>query len=174
MREIHFIILYLAMQTLIIRDAVAADMEAVHALVRELAEFEKMPEQVRTDAARFAADGFKENPDFYCLVAEDAEAGVVGTAIYYFGYSTWKGKMLYLDDLVIAQNQRRRGIGKQLLDTLVRKAHAANAQQMRWQVLDWNEPAIKLYKKVGAELEGGWYNCYISHEKIRNWATSLD
>ena len=142
-----------------IRKATPEDMHAVHTLVRELALFEKSPEEVDTSPEAFRADGFGERPFFECLVAEHPEDGIIGITLYYFGYSTWKGKMLYLDDLVVTQRYRRKGIGSQLMEALIAAAKAAGVTHMRWQVLDWNTPAIEMYKKLGAELDGGWVNC---------------
>lgn len=156
-------------KTVIIRKGVASDMPAVHALVRELALFEKAPEEVATSAEQYTADGFGENPLFECFVAEDSNDGIVGIAFFYFGYSTWKGKILYLDDLVITKSYRRKGIGQQLFDRLVVYGNENQVCQMRWQVLDWNEPAIKMYEKLAAKLDPTWINCFLSAEQIKDW-----
>ncbi|MEM6800712.1 MAG: GNAT family N-acetyltransferase [Bacteroidota bacterium] len=153
-----------------IRKGSAADIPAAFALVKELAIFEKAPEQVITSEKIYSEDAFGgARPWFEFFVAEDFEFGVVGVAIFYFGYSTWKGRMLYLDDLVIKEDHRRKGIGKMLLDKLVAYGKEKGVNQMRWQVLDWNEPAIKLYKKVGASIEDEWLDCKLSKEQIESW-----
>ncbi|MEO0470860.1 MAG: GNAT family N-acetyltransferase [Bacteroidota bacterium] len=157
---------------MIIRKGTEADLEAVHALVRELALFEKAPEEVITSPEEYARDGFGERSFFEFFVAEDTKDGVVGIAFFYFGYSTWKGKILYLDDLVITENWRRKGIGGLLLDRLVHFAKEHRAKQVRWQVLDWNEPAIKMYRKVGANLDEEWINCKLEQADIDRWTTS--
>lgn len=145
-----------------IRKAVAADMPAVWKLVYELAAYENAPEQVVTTPEQMVKDGFGENPIFHCLVAENTDNEVVAIALYYFGYSTWKGKMLYLDDLVVTENFRRHRLGLQLFNELVEIAKAENAKLIRWQVLDWNIPAIRFYEKLGAEMDGEWINCKIT------------
>ena len=149
-----------------IRKGVEADLPAVHALVRELALYEKAPEEVETTAAQYAKDGFGERAFFEFFVAEHSEEGVVGIAFFYFGYSTWKGKLLYLDDLVITERYRQQGLGQRLLQRLCDYGVQHNVKQMRWQVLDWNEPAIKLYEKIGAELSGEWVNCYFTRQQM--------
>lgn len=144
-----------------IRKAVAADMPAVWKLIYELAEYENAPEQVTTSPAQMERDGFGENPLFQCLVAENVEKEIVAIALYYFAYSTWKGKMLYLDDLVVTEKSRRHKLGWQLIHELMEIGKAENAKLIRWQVLEWNIPAIRFYEKLGAELDGEWINCKI-------------
>ena len=155
-----------------IRKGTEADLPAVHALVRELALFEKAPEEVITTPEEYARDAFGDRSFFEFFVAEDPSDGVVGIALFYFGYSTWKGKILYLDDLVITESWRRKGIGSLLLDRLVHFAKENNAKQVRWQVLDWNQPAIKMYQKVGAQLDEEWINCKLELDDIKRWTNS--
>lgn len=134
----------------------AGDLEAVYALVKELAEFERMPEEVATTPTIYRedlAEGW-----FELLVAEDAEGAVVGAMIYYWSYSTWKGRMLYLEDFVVTPDSRRRGVGEALWRVLVELAQAAECTSIKWQVLDWNDSAKAFYSKMGAEMEGGWEN----------------
>lgn len=152
-----------------IRKGTKEDLPVVHALVYELAVYEKAPEEVETSAEQYARDGFGARPFFEFFVAEHPKEGVVGIAFFYFGYSTWKGKLLYLDDLVITEKWRRKGLGLRLLDQLVAYGLEQEARQMRWQVLDWNEPAIRLYEKVEAKLDGEWVNCYLSREQMESW-----
>ncbi len=140
---------------LIIRDALASDMPAVHALVQELALYEKAPEAVITTPAQYVADF--EAGIFRCIVAEH-EGQVVGMMLYYIAYSTWKGRMLYLDDFVITDSLRGQGIGQLLYPKLLEKAKEAGCSLMKWQVLDWNEPAIRFYQRIGAEFENEWLN----------------
>lgn len=142
-----------------IRTATPEDMPAVWGLIRELAIYEKAPEQVITSPEQMVRDGFGETPLFRCLVAETDDKHIAGIALYYFGYSTWKGKMLYLDDLVVSESYRRQNIGEKLLMVLKEIAIAEKVQQMRWHVLDWNTPAIRFYEKIGAELESEWITC---------------
>lgn len=153
-----------------IRKALEADMEAVHALVRELADYEKAPEAVKTSAEIYKRDGFQlEKNLFECFVAETEQKEVVGIALFYFGYSTWKGKMLYLDDLVVSSSYRRQGIGKKLFDRLVSYALEQDAQMMKWQVLDWNTPAINMYKSLGTVFDSEWIDCKLYKEQLENW-----
>lgn len=128
------------------------------ALIRELALFEKAPEQVTNTESAMLHDGFGEHPVFESLVAE-CEGTVVGMALYFVKYSTWKGKGLYLDDLIVTESFRGRGIGQALLNAFLQQARARGARQVHWQVLDWNQPAIDLYKKIGASVDAEWLDC---------------
>ena len=113
-------------------------------------------------------DGFGEKPVFEFFVAEE-DGEVVGTAIFYYRYSTWKGKAIYLEDLVVKEAKRGKGYGKLLLDAIVDKAKKENCKQVRWQVLDWNEPAIGFYKSLGATIDEEWFNCTLDAEQIANY-----
>ena len=152
-----------------IRQATREDVPAIFALVQDLAAFEKAADKVETSVERYLEDGFGENPVFRCLVADHPEDGVVGIALHYFGYSTWKGKLLYLDDLVIQENYRRQGIGRRLIDELVRVGLEENAHMMKWQVLDWNEPAIKMYESLGGIFDGEWIDVKITRAQMEAW-----
>ncbi len=139
-----------------VRRGETADLEAVFALVQELAEFERMPGEVATTPAIYRddlAEGW-----FELLVAEDATGAVVGAMVYYWAYSTWKGRMLYLEDFVVAPDRRRQGIGGALWSSLVDAARAGGCTSIKWQVLNWNDSAKAFYTKMGAEMEGGWEN----------------
>ena len=143
----------------IVRRARPGDLSAVHALVRELADFERAPEAVVTtpsDYVRDMASGW-----FECLVAAEPEAHdatLLGAMVYHRAFSTWKGPMLYLEDFVVAAAARRRGIGSALWSALVAEARAQGCSSIKWQVLDWNDSAKAFYRARGAELEGGWDN----------------
>ncbi|MFN0200620.1 MAG: N-acetyltransferase family protein [Bacteroidia bacterium] len=152
------------MNNITIRKATPEDMPQVWQLIYELALYEKAPEQVITTPAQMVRDGFGEKPLFECLVAEDEAKNVLGITLYYFAYSTWKGKMLYLDDFIVTENARGTGIGKLLFDALTQIAKEQNAKQMRWHVLDWNTPAIRFYEKINASLDEEWIQCKISLE----------
>ncbi len=153
-----------------IRKGTVADLPKVFDLIMELAIYEKAPEEVVNSVERMKVDGFGEKPVFEFFVAE-VENVIVGTAVYYYRYSTWKGKAIYLEDLVVKESERGKGYGKYLLDAIVMEAKATNSKQVRWQVLDWNEPAINFYKKLGADLDGEWINCTLSEEQIKNYST---
>lgn len=152
-----------------IRKGTPADIPAAFGLVNELAIFEKAPEEVKTSVEIYTQDAFGDKSWFEFFVAEETGTGVVGVAIFYFGYSTWKGRMLYLDDLVIAASHRRKGIGNMLIDQLVAYGQEQGVQLMKWQVLDWNEPAINMYKKIGAKIEDEWWDCKLSLEQMQDW-----
>mgnify|MGYP000188402202 CR=1 FL=1 len=153
-----------------IRKGVITDLPQVFDLIMELAIYEKAPQEVANTVERMAEDGFGEKPIFEFFVVEE-EGKVVGTAIFYYRYSTWKGKAIFLEDLVVKESKRGKGYGKKLLDAIVTEAKAVNAKQVRWQVLDWNEPAINFYKKIGADLDETWINCTLSKEQIDNYST---
>ncbi len=141
-----------------VRKGTAKDMPAVHALVQELADYEKEPQAVSTTAETFVADGFGETPWFSCFVAEHPSDGIVGFALYFNKYSTWKGRALYLEDLYVQEKYRQHGIGTLLFKALVAEAKVRQCQRMEWQVLDWNAPAIRFYEKLGADLDATWIN----------------
>jgi len=134
-----------------------SDLPKVLELINELAIFEKAPEQVTITLEQLEKDGFEGNPLYRFLVAESNHE-VVGMAFYYFRYSTWKGKFLYLEDFVVQQEHRSKGIGKMLFNELKSQAVQDNCVGMSWQVLDWNEGAIRFYKSIGAELDDEWLN----------------
>lgn len=151
-----------------IRPGTKADLPAIFDLIMELAIYEKAPEEVENSIERMEEDGFGEKPVFEFFVAEE-DGEVVGTAIFYYRYSTWKGKAIYLEDLVVKEAKRGKGYGKLLLDAIVDKAKKENCKQVRWQVLDWNEPAIGFYKSLGATIDEEWFNCTLDAEQIANY-----
>ncbi|HRI59668.1 MAG TPA: GNAT family N-acetyltransferase [Saprospiraceae bacterium] len=138
-----------------IRPATEADLPAVHALMYELAVYEKEPEAVFTTPAEYLED-FR-NGLFESHVAE-MDGRVVGMTLFYMAYSSWKGKMLYLDDFVITETHRRYGIGQLLFDAFVEEGRRRGCRLVKWQVLDWNEPALKFYRKNDAIIETDWWN----------------
>ena len=146
-----------------IRKSTKEDMPAVHGLISELALYEKAPHEVTNTVEEMIRDGFGQQPVFHCLVAE-IENVVKGMAIYFIKYSTWKGKGIYLDDIVITQSMRGKGIGKLLFDAVIEDSKNRNAKQLHWQVLDWNEPAINFYKKFNANFDAEWINCKLQFE----------
>ena len=123
-------------------------------LIHELAVYEKAPESVTVDFDHFVDSGFGPEPVWYSFVAE-VDSQVVGFALYYIRYSTWKGQRLYLEDLLVTDELRGKGIGKLLFDRLIEECKSKNYSGMVWQVLDWNEPAINFYTKYKAEIDGG-------------------
>ncbi len=143
-----------------IRKGRPEDVPHMYSLIRELAIVERAEHELVNTEAQLLADGFGAHPAYEVIVA-DSDEGVVGMALYFYHYSTWKGKFLYLEDLIVTKAHRGNGLGKQLLDTLVAEAKANGANRVGWQVLDWNEPAIEFYKKLGATLDGEWLNCRV-------------
>lgn len=147
-------------QQCIVRPATAEDMSAVFALVQELAEFERAPEQVITSPEIFKTDGFGQNPAFIAWVVE-LDSEIIAMALCYTRYSTWKGKVLYLEDFYVKERFRQFGIGNKLFDKVLEYAKDNGFQRLSWQVLEWNEPAIQFYKKIGASLDPEWINGFI-------------
>lgn len=144
-----------------IRKGTPDDVPQAFQLVQELALFERAPEQVTNTPEMMLKDGFGPEPIFGLFVAE-VDSNIVGLSLYYYRYSTWKGKRLYLEDLIVTESMRGYGLGKMLLDKTVQEAHDTHCTGMMWQVLDWNEPAIKFYESYGARLDGEWINCHLN------------
>jgi GNAT superfamily N-acetyltransferase len=142
-----------------IRKAIQEDCSSMMQLIHELAVYEKAPQEVTVDFDHFVESGFGENPVWYAFVAE-ADNKVVGFALYYIRYSTWKGQRMYLEDILVNEPWRGKGIGKLLFDQLLEEAKEKNLKGMVWQVLEWNEPAINFYKKYkGVIFDNEWVNC---------------
>lgn len=153
------------MPTPIIRRGQEADLPRVLALIQELADYERAPHEVTNTLEMMRHDGFGPEPIFGFFVLESG-AELLGLALFYTAYSTWKGRMLYLEDLVITEAARRGGYGRQLFGAVVAEARRTGAQRLKWQVLDWNEPAIEFYKKLGAQLDGEWLNGNLTAEQL--------
>lgn len=145
---------------LTIRPATRADVPRVYELICELATYEHAREQVETTPETLERDGFGDNPLYSLLVADD-DSHVVGAALSYFRYSTWKGKRLYLEDLIVTESARGRGVGKALLEATIALARQAECSGLMWQVLDWNAPAIGFYQKFGVRMETQWNNVHL-------------
>lgn len=143
-----------------IRPSVPADVAAMMQLIHELAVFEKAPNEVVANAETLLQSGFQEHPLFVAWVAEK-DGLIVGMALCYIRYSTWKGPVLYLEDLIVIESFRGNGIGKALFEKCIAHAKHNNYRRMVWQVLDWNTPAIDFYKGYGAQIEDGWLNASI-------------
>jgi len=143
-----------------IRRAVKDDCPRLLELVQELATYERAPGEVTVTLEHFNESGFGKQPVWWAFVAEVNER-VVGFALYYIRYSTWKGQAMYLEDILITNEMRGKGIGKLLFDRLVEEARDKKFNRIIWQVLDWNEPAINFYKKYNADFDAGWLNCSI-------------
>ena len=147
---------------IIIRKAVKEDCEQMMQLVYELAVYEKAPDEVTVTMDHFIESGFGEKPVWWALVAE-SDSQIVGFALWYIRYSTWKGQRLYLEDFLVSEKMRGQGIGKLLFDQLIEECKSKQYSGLVWQVLDWNEPAINFYKKYPeAKFDGEWVNCMIN------------
>lgn len=142
-----------------------ADLPRVLALIQELAAYERAPHEVTNTLDMMRRDGFGPEPIFGFFVLESGP-DLLGLALFYTAYSTWKGRMLFLEDLVVTEAARRGGYGRQLFEAVVQEARRTGAQRMKWQVLDWNEPAIAFYKKLGANLDGEWLNGNLTAEQL--------
>lgn len=138
-----------------LRNANEKDFETILGMIKELALFEKAPEKVTNTVAQMK----EEQELFNCLVAETKDGTIVGMALYYFAYYTWVGKSLYLDDLYIKKEYRKQGIATQLLRKIFATAEKEKCKRIRWQVINWNTPAIALYQKAGAIIDNSWSNC---------------
>ncbi len=135
-------------------------------LVNELALFERAPQEVTVTLDEFIEAGFGSKPVWKAFVAE-VNNYITGFAIYYVRYSTWKGRRLYLEDLIVTEEWRGKGIGKLLFNRLIQETQEMGFSGMVWQVLDWNEPAINFYKKYEAAIEAGWLNASLSNQQIQ-------
>lgn len=141
---------------LVIRKAVPEDVPAVLGLVRQLATYEREPDAVVATEADYLRDGFGESPAFLVLLAEN-DGTVIGLAFYFFSYSTWVGRRcLYLEDLFVTPAHRSAGAGRALMRALAREALTNECRRFVWQVLDWNEPAIAFYERLGAKVLREW------------------
>jgi GNAT superfamily N-acetyltransferase len=160
---------------MIIRRATAEDCPAMLELIKELAVFEKAPDEVTVDPIHFEQSGFGPNPVWWAYVVEEVEASTSSTsstastastpstpliafALYYIRYSTWKGQVMYLEDILVTESMRGKGVGTMLMDRLIEEAKEKGFSRLSWQVLDWNEPAINFYIKYGASFDGEWVN----------------
>lgn len=153
-------------QNITIRQGIKQDLPRVLELIKELAEFERAPLEVTNTLKQLEEDGFGRRPVYGFFVAE-IEDRIIGLSLYYWRYSTWKGKRLYLEDIIVTASERGKGAGQMLFNRTMEKALEENCTGMMWQVLDWNEPAIKFYKKYGARIDGQWLNCSLEAEQIK-------
>jgi GNAT superfamily N-acetyltransferase len=153
---------------MIIRKASQNDMPSVLELIQELATFEKEPDAVVVTVDDLIRDGFSENPLFHCFVAE-VDNEIIGMALYYYRFSTWKGKTIHLEDLIVKESKRGRGAGFALYKEIIKKGKAENVRRIEWNVLDWNTPAIDFYEKSGAKVLGDWRVVHMDENRIKNF-----
>lgn len=150
---------------MIIRKGTPQDMSSVLELIRELAIFEKEPDAVVVTVDDLVRDGFSENPLFSCFVAEE-DNEIIGIALYYYRYSTWKGKTIHLEDLIVKQEKRGTGAGFALYKEIIAQGKRDNVRRIEWNVLDWNTPAIEFYEKSGAKVLKDWLVAQMDEEGI--------
>ena len=143
--------------SVITRRATAADCPRLLELIQELAEYEKAPLEVTVSLQHFTESGFGTHPIWWAFVAEEEQV-IHGFALYYIRYSTWKGQCLYLEDILVTEKMRGKGIGAQLFERILEEAKERKLVRVVWQVLEWNEPAIQFYKKYNASLDPEWIN----------------
>jgi len=151
-----------------VRQGTKADMKAVLSLIQELAIFEKEPYAVVINEADLIRDGFGENPLFHTFVAEENDE-IIGMALYYYRYSTWKGKTIHLEDLVVRENKRGTGAGFALYSAIIEQGKKDNVRRIEWNVLDWNTNAIHFYEKSGAKVLTDWRVVHMDENGIENF-----
>jgi len=144
-----------------IRRAEKSDIPLIFSLVKELALFERAPEEVTATEADYVENGFRENPLFDCFLLFEGDS-LAGFALWYYRFSTWKGKRFYLEDLFVKEEFRGKGYGKILIEATIEEAKRTKSSGMMWQVLDWNTPAIKFYERYGVKLDGEWINVHLN------------
>ena len=145
----------------VIRRAVKEDCPQLLELIKELALYERAPNEVTVTLSHFEESGFGKQPVWWAFVAE-VEGVVVGFALYYIRYSTWKGQRMYLEDIVVTEKMRGKGLGGALFERLIEEMHEKKLNGIVWQVLEWNESAIKFYKKYNVAFDSEWVNCSCS------------
>lgn len=150
-----------------IRAAREADMPAVLELIRELAIYEKAPNEVTVTLDELIHDGFTAKL-FQCIVAE-MDGKVVGMSLFYPRFSTWKGRTIHLEDFIVKEEYRKHGIGKMLFDATVKAANDFGAKRLEWLVLEWNEPALNFYRKIGAQMDPEWHIGKLTEEQLREY-----
>ena len=153
---------------MIIRKATKKDMQSVLELIQELAIFEKEPDAVIVTVDDLVRDGFSENPLFQCFVAEE-ENNITGMALFYYRYSTWKGKTIHLEDLIVKESKRGTGAGFALYKEIIKQGKAENVRRIEWNVLDWNIAAIDFYEKSGAKILEDWRVVHMDETGIVNF-----
>jgi GNAT superfamily N-acetyltransferase len=155
-----------------IRKATKEDMPQVLALINQLAHFEKEPDAVIVTVEDLQKDGFGEHPAFFCFVAE-LNSKIEGIALGYNRYSTWKGKAIHLEDLIVNESMRGTGLGTALLDEIIKYGHELGVKRINWEVLDWNQPAITFYEQKGAMIKEEWRVVHMDEQGIINYISKL-
>lgn len=155
-----------------IRLATKKDMPEVLDLIKELAIFEREPNAVEMTVEELTKCGFGDQPEFTCYVAE-IDSQIEGMALFYKRFSTWKGVVLHLEDLIVRKDKRGMGIGEKLLDTVVQYGNEIGVKRLVWEVLDWNQPAIDFYNKKGAKMMDDWRVIHLDKQGIENYISKI-
>ena len=152
----------------IIRQGQVKDMQSVLDLITELAVFEKEPDAVDISVDNLVKDGFSDNPKFKIFVAEQ-ERKIIGIALFYERFSTWKGRTIHLEDLIVTEKMRANGVGTLLLNQVVNYAKKLNVKRVSWEVINWNKKAIKFYLKKGAQIKQDWSIVHLDNKALKNY-----
>ena len=155
-----------------IRKARKEDMSQVLELIKALAVFEKEPDAVEISDVYLKEKGFGKHPSFQCFVAE-VNGSIEGIALVYIRFSTWKGEVLHLEDLIVNQHMRGKGLGEALLNEVVKYGNVLGVKRISWEVLDWNTPAIEFYEKKGANVMRDWNVVHLDEQGIKNYLSQL-
>lgn len=150
-----------------VRQGKKEDLPVVLALVKELADYEKAPDEVEVRLEQMEAWGFGSEKIFDFFVLEKSSV-IIGIALTYYKYSTWKGKCLFLEDIIVTEAERNNGYGRLLFDAVLKKAKHEKVKRLEWQVLDWNEPAIGFYKKFNSNFDDEWINCKLNYDQLQS------
>jgi GNAT superfamily N-acetyltransferase len=156
-----------------IRKGKPEDMESVLALIQELAIFEKEPDAVLVTVDDLIRDGFGEKPLFHVFVAE-VEKEIVGIALYYYRFSTWKGKTIHLEDLIVKESMRGTGVGSALYSEIIKQGKKDNVRRIEWNVLDWNTPAVNFYENSGAKVLSDWRVVHMDEAGINSYLEKIN
>lgn len=150
------------------RTAVKGDMPRVLELITELAVYEKEPDAVEVTAEELVSAGFSSQPQFICFVAE-VSGKIAGMALVYFRFSTWKGQTVHLEDLIVEQKMRGKGIGQALYKAVLEFGYKQGVKRVQWEVLEWNTPAVEFYERSGAKLLKDWWLVHMQEEELKNY-----
>lgn len=156
------------MLKMLIRKGEKKDLPRLLELIKELAVYERQPDAVIIDEKILKEEGFSENPLFEFFVAE-LDDTIIGIALFYYRFSTWKGRTLHLEDLIVDKNYRQKGVGEQLFNAVLKVAYQKNVGRMEWEALEWNAPALNFYRKYGANLDEEWVLCKMTREGIQEY-----
>jgi GNAT superfamily N-acetyltransferase len=151
-----------------IRKGVKSDLPAVLDLIKELADFERALNEVTVSLEDLEQDGFGNHPYYWFIVAEK-EGEIIGLSFYFIRYSTWKGRFLFLEDFVVKESFRNKGVGALLFEETIRIAKELDVKGMTWQVLDWNKNAIRFYEKYNSNISTEWYNGKLTYEQLKQF-----